>query len=417
VASFRLRHDANLQGFVALERGSGVWLATELWTAPFGAFGHGRAGFDLDGEWLVVGAPGAPLGGLPASGGVEVRRRVGGLWLPHQVLAAPQPAAGAQFGASVAVDGTRLVVGAPGSDGVHVFELDGNALFQPVASHVGAPPGHTRVGSHVSVDGLDVVATGETLAGWSAAAVHLRRAAPGSGADFDMVAVVPLPSAVGATSVPALAAGLLVVARPAVSGTGHGELHVFEQAGAAPSFDDRGALVPGAPLQAAAVLGPLAIDGELCVAAVEVGGATHVRVVELHGVGEILRACPSVISWTTKGVQLMHLDAGPAHAFEPYWVFGSLSGTQNGFVYAGVHVPVDYDWYTEIGIFFPNSALLYQNLGLLDQNGRATAIYELPPAVGSWVIGAHAPHVGLVFEPQTLVPHVVSNLTTLTITP
>jgi hypothetical protein len=79
---------------------------------------------------IVVGAPGDGTAGL-VSGAVYVYRREGFLWHEWAKLLPPEPAGGERFGASVAIHGDRIVVGAHqdnehgfGAGAAHIFRVD-----------------------------------------------------------------------------------------------------------------------------------------------------------------------------------------------------------------------------------------------------------------------------------------------------
>ncbi len=65
----------------------------------------------IDGDTLVVGAPFDDDHGAD-SGAVYVFTRTAGVWAPYAKLVAPDGAASAEFGCSVAIDGGRILVGA-----------------------------------------------------------------------------------------------------------------------------------------------------------------------------------------------------------------------------------------------------------------------------------------------------------------
>jgi hypothetical protein len=75
----------------------------------------------IDGDILVIGAhrndhENAQPDPLQDAGTAYVFRHVAGAWTPFAMLTAPSPAANDLFGASVAVSGNTIVVGAPGAD-------------------------------------------------------------------------------------------------------------------------------------------------------------------------------------------------------------------------------------------------------------------------------------------------------------
>ncbi len=115
-------------------------------------FGYGKAAMPVagsrfgaavaaDGDVVAVGAPGPADASEP--GRVYVFRRAGTRWTEEAVLQAPVPAAGDSFGASVAVRGQRIVVGAPdavsASARAFVFVYAGAGMWSRTA--VTAPPG------------------------------------------------------------------------------------------------------------------------------------------------------------------------------------------------------------------------------------------------------------------------------------
>jgi len=114
---------------------------------------------DISGDRIVVGAPHRD-GSYANSGAVYTFARVGGsVWIQQQQITGQSPTANDEFGAAVAINGTRAVVGVPGRTGnagvVEVFDYSGsNWLYQDtlVAS------GTTGFGSAVDVEADRVVA-------------------------------------------------------------------------------------------------------------------------------------------------------------------------------------------------------------------------------------------------------------------
>jgi len=110
----------------------------------------------LSGTRLMIGIPGV----ASDTGYVAVYGFDGTSWIPQGDLRSPDPVAGDQFGASLDLDGARALIGAPGrehADGVYgmayVFELANDAwqteavLQAPGLSHPG------RFGATVALDG------------------------------------------------------------------------------------------------------------------------------------------------------------------------------------------------------------------------------------------------------------------------
>lgn len=89
------------------------------------------------------------------------------------------------------------------------------------------------------------------------------------------------------------------------------------------------------------------------------------------------------------GTQTLTLNAGKVHASRLYWVFGSITGTSPGSQLLGVHVPLNFDPYTEFTIGNANTPLLKSTRGQLDANGGATASFNVPanaPAVAGFTL-------------------------------
>ncbi len=135
-----------------------VWLQESLVSADDGQaddqFGTSVA---TDGNTLVVGAIHDDDEGTDA-GAVYVFQRSGGnTWTVAQKLVAPDAAADAEFGTSVAVSGDRLIVGAAFADSgaAYVFErgADGTWLHDATLSFPGSPGPDARAGWAVAIDG------------------------------------------------------------------------------------------------------------------------------------------------------------------------------------------------------------------------------------------------------------------------
>jgi hypothetical protein len=71
----------------------------------------------IDGDTAVVGAPNADGVGT-TSGAAYVFRELNGNWIEEAKLLPTDPSATGRFGRSVAIEGNRVVVGAPGADGL-----------------------------------------------------------------------------------------------------------------------------------------------------------------------------------------------------------------------------------------------------------------------------------------------------------
>ncbi len=102
-------------------------LTADAWSqaspARFGAeFGAAVA---IDGDRLVIGAP-REAGGVPTEGAAYVFRRTATGWRQVARLASPAPGFDDQFGAAVAIQGATILVGAPSEDSA-AQGIDGDA--------------------------------------------------------------------------------------------------------------------------------------------------------------------------------------------------------------------------------------------------------------------------------------------------
>jgi glucose/arabinose dehydrogenase len=115
---------------------------------------------------------------------------------------------------------------------------------------------------------------------------------------------------------------------------------------------------------------------------------------------ESLSASTASVSIAQGGAQFMDLHAGPANAGKLYYLLGSLTGTKPGVPIDAVLLPLALDAYTQFTLTSPGVPPLSDTLGLLDNQGRASALINLPgglvPTVG---IGANVYHAYLIFDP------------------
>ncbi len=119
---------------------------------------------DIDGDWVVVGAPG---GGFGVEGpAAYVFQRQGTLWVERARLTAADPSSWSDFGYSVALDGDLAVIGARRDDGsaiesgsAYVFRREG--LTWAYETKLGASDGAQRDRFGRSVDvGQDLIVVG-----------------------------------------------------------------------------------------------------------------------------------------------------------------------------------------------------------------------------------------------------------------
>ncbi len=97
------------------------WTLMQSIVAPFNAGAHAGAAVVLHGEWAFIGAPNASFAGV-ASGAVLVAHRTGATWIAVQTLSPGIGTGTIGFGTSLAFDDSgsapRILVGAPNDDTV-----------------------------------------------------------------------------------------------------------------------------------------------------------------------------------------------------------------------------------------------------------------------------------------------------------
>lgn len=227
------------------------WEQTALLTPPVlqtnAWFGIGVA---VDGDFLAVGAPGENSPTTDA-GAVYVYVRVGGAWVPAGRLVADTPTEDASFGVSLALQGDRLIVGAPGdsSEGipfagaVYVFERIGGIWTQVDKLTASDAVEGDLLGDSVALDGDEIVAgaplvdhTGVTDAG----AAYVFRLVGGTWQEITRLeAGDPLEEAEFGRSV-AVRGGRIVVGAPRHDTAGQdraGAAYVFAEQGGVWSFE------------------------------------------------------------------------------------------------------------------------------------------------------------------------------------
>lgn len=99
--------------FVYTEASDRTWNESAMLTAgdgaPYDQFGSALA---VSGNNLLIGAPGASVGGNSAQGAVYVFASAAGTWNQAQKLTASDGAAGDEFGGALAISGTTALIGA-----------------------------------------------------------------------------------------------------------------------------------------------------------------------------------------------------------------------------------------------------------------------------------------------------------------
>jgi hypothetical protein len=158
---------------------TGVYSEWQKVESPDGAandaFGQAVCVWD---KWAFIGAP----SNLTNTGAVYVYKRTGQTWTYQYKLTASDAATAAYFGRTIVCDGDHLVIGSPyrGFDegGVYFFELVGQTWTeQQVLGASGHPNNGDLLGSSIAIDGDRVVAGAPDGNSYEAAYVYLKTGA------------------------------------------------------------------------------------------------------------------------------------------------------------------------------------------------------------------------------------------------
>jgi hypothetical protein len=146
----------------------GIWMEVQrISPADWDVYDLFGAAVAIQGDSLFIGAPQAYVREFSVGEGtVHVYERHGGTWMATDTLTASDAARGDAFGASLAVDGGTLLVGAPGDDGdsfdeagsVYVFDQVGGAWVESQKLTVADPgPPYGGFGHAVDIKGNALV--------------------------------------------------------------------------------------------------------------------------------------------------------------------------------------------------------------------------------------------------------------------
>lgn len=128
---------------------------------PTDYFGRSVA---ISGDTIVIGAFGADNGNGNSSGAVYIFKLVDGKWVEQQKITANDAKECRQFGASVAIDGDTIVVGAYGCQAAYIFVYKNNKWTQQAKLTVNNPSVHgsqSYFGGSVAIE-KDIVVVGDT---------------------------------------------------------------------------------------------------------------------------------------------------------------------------------------------------------------------------------------------------------------
>jgi hypothetical protein len=407
----------NSQGAVyAYQRQSnGTWLMTQkIANTKPGIWAFGWA-MSIDGSRVAIGAKGAAA--LSPRGRVYIFELENGLWVEKAEVAPSLDDIGDWFGASVALQGDRLAVGAPqnGTGRAYVFDRQANgawveqALFTPP---VVSPTGD-EFGRSVAVDGDTVVvgSIGYDAPILNVGAAFIYRLNAGTWSLEQQVS----PPFNGDFAYFGYAVDIdgdsLLVGAPNENGPFLGTGLIYRYLRNNSSWTPAGTLNGSKPFELTWFGARFARSGnELAVSAP--AGFTP-------GIGRVylLSSTPSTLLGSSKtqvatgsgGTQPLQLAACSGHAGDFYLLLGSLSGTAPVLPLGPLDLPLVFDAYTQFTLTSPNSLILPASFGQLDAWGRADTSFRLPPGSAPSFVGQTAHHAFLVLDQTTLALETVSN--------
>ncbi len=416
--------DSEGAAYVFERQPDGAWLETQILLPPESdTFAMGWA-VEIDGDRAVVGAKGASIGSGKGKAFVYERNESG--WVKVKTIKPPVGYPGDAFGAALALQGERLVVGASygyvgTSEGVegkaYLFEVWPPGTSAWILRQVFAPADlddFDRFGQDVALDGdrilvgapehdLPVMHVGavyefQLVSGlWTQTAkISSEDLTPGTnfGWSLDLREAKAVIGARGDGSVAPLSGaaylyelgseGWSQAAKFTGSGLAEGDTFGF-----AVDLEGTEVLV-GAPNAAVCCAGP---------------GMAHLFSFEA---GPHLLADAVSVSVSLGGSQELQLGACPEHALDLYFLAGSASGTAPGFAFGAFLVPLNPDAYLGYTLLHPGEVPLPGSFGVLDAYGRATASFTLPAGVATALPGLVLHHAYAVLDAATLAMEAVS---------
>lgn len=380
-------------------------------------------GLDLEGDRIAVGAHSDDGSALNAGRVFVYERQPDESWLETADFVGSETVAYETFGNSVALSGTRLLIGAPednmNSPGkAYVFELrngqwvedqilyasdgDNNDLFGCAVDLEG---GRAIVGARYDDDVENVAGSAYLFERQGDDWVETQRVTSpnqNQGAQFGWSVVMRGPRViVGAYRTPVdgkFASGTAYLFARSSDGTWDLELSlnssepaVQQLFGYALAMDEQSTLA-GGPVSVVQPSEPRiwAFDN----------GTLY------HGPGEL--------SLTTGGTQDLFLRAGEPNGGRSYWMLGSVTGTAPGVALGSILLPLNYDPYFQLTL--SAQGMVASPGGVLDAAGRADLAAVLPPGLDPVLAGVSVSHAYLVFDGLTAQLFEASNAVSLTLT-
>lgn len=394
-------------------RQAGAWLLQQELSALDGGdqqlFGWSLA---LEGDRLAIGA--LWDGQIAhAAGAAYVFDRVQGVWSQTAKLVAPDQTILCNFGASLALSGDRVLIGAPDANtivadagAVYVFELEAGVWTQKAKFWPSDTTKNDEFGSAVVLagDAAFVSAPSDDFANKLDIGSVYRYALESHAwvAKAKYFASDNFREDYFGTRLALSGTRLLIGAPGKDSGftSNVGEAYLFEQGASEWSevakFKDTGnssydELGRGLAISAQSMF----VGSPQRDTAAENGGSVLAWEFEA---AQALFACPTTVSLSAGGSVGFELAAGSAQAGQLYLLLGSFSGTQPGTPVGSALFPLNPDALTFAMLAGLNSPPHAGNFGLLGATGGAQASLTVPPASDPALAGLTVHHAYLAFD-------------------
>jgi hypothetical protein len=291
---------------------------------------------DIEGDRAVVGSHLDDDGAAGAGSAYVFERQASGMWRQMSKLVASDPGAGDDFGYSVALEGTRILVGNRGQDNGTVFQTGEVYEYQRVSAF-----------------------------NW-AQIQRFQTSAPSVSAEFGNAIDLRGNRAVIGAWAEAGTIGAAYVFDRQTSGTWQEIVRLAPSDGAADDFYGIGVAWEGSSAMVSAYAQDPAFTDAGAAYAFDLGTLYHGA---------------RTISVATGGTQNLLLRAGPTKANQAFVILGTGSGTAPGIVDpgSGVLLPLNFDAYFNLLLSTAGGGIIAPWVGLLDANGNANATITLPP--------------------------------------
>jgi hypothetical protein len=393
----------------------GEWLQTQkIMIADAGVWAFGWS-IAMEGNRAAIGAKGAAS--LGNKGRVFIFEREAGIWVQKAKIAPSIDNLGDWFGASVDLDGDRLVVGAPknGTGRAYVFDRqpDGTWVEQALFVPTIVTPTGDEYGTSVAVDGDTVMvgAIGHDDPYFHGGAVYAYERTETGWVHTQKLSTFTLGTLPRFGQSLALDGDELLIGAPSNHEvlSGAGAIYLFRrQAGV---WSEVAKIFGSDPAVSAHFGHSLARDGDQLAIGAPAESTTFPGKVHLSSFsgGAHLDGSASTLSNIDGGVQTLQLGACPSHAGDFYLLVGSVSGTEPSIPLGQVTVPLVADTYLLYTVANPNSALLPGSLGVLDPWGRAVTSFVLPANTSAALTGLTAHHAYVVLDATTFAVELASN--------